>query len=95
MPLAPEGEQLAPQEQVVSIHRAAESGAFGKLRRATGHYPLTKEPKGHDLGRLPLIREELTLIGDPHPLALGILDLLYVHLEVYGAHYAVAKFFVD
>jgi hypothetical protein len=77
------------------IHRESEKAHSRKLRRATEHYLLTKEPKVHDLGRLPLIGEELTLIGDPHPLALGILDLLYVHLKVYGAHYAVAKFFVD
>src|SRR5215210_3295565 len=44
---------------------------------------------------LPLIGQELALVGDPHAVALRMLNPLQVHPEVDGAHDAIAELLVD
>src|SRR5215218_5307611 len=81
-------------------HRASKSVRSHPLRLYTRRSAFNSATTFSDMGSLkimplPLVGQELALIGDPDAVALGVLDPFQIHLEVDGAHDAVAKLLMD
>jgi hypothetical protein len=74
------------------------SPVLGRLRsRSSGLSWVECRPRSAEVhpGSSPLVGEGLTLLDDPDAASLAVLDAHFVHIEIDGAHDAVAELLVD